>query len=91
MSLVPAQTTASLPFPRMVRSRQTRMALDSGKEFGFRKLCFQALRDGGTSAGNEQVLGFFQKTLGDGGYLLRRLALPEDHFRQAVAQAAVVI
>ena len=45
----------------------------------------------GTGPGDQKIGRFGQQAMGDRGDLVRRLAESEDHFRHAVAQAAVVI
>ncbi len=51
----------------------------------------QRIGDRAIGTRDQKVLRFFKQPPGDSGHLVRRLALPENHFGQAVAQAAMMI
>ena len=57
-----------------------------GREaFGFGMLGLNALGGFAGRSGNQDVGGFRKQAGGDGGDLVGSFALPEDHFRHAVA------
>ena len=89
---MPAQTTAILPLPRKLRSRQTRTTPDSGEVFGFRRDgCMTRSAISAVGAGEQHVAGLGQQRCGDGGDLVGCFALAENDFRHAVAQGAMVV
>ena len=91
MSLVPAHTTASLPLPRIAAVAPDAHGARKRKILRVRESLLQARGDRLIGARDQQIRRFFEQTRGDGGDLLRRLALAEDHFREAVPQRAMMI
>ena len=92
MSLVPAQTTAILPLPRTVWSRQTRMAPESGRYSASAQLAPVTTAAVSRSARVISTFGAFSSSLSAiASTWSRRLALGEDHFRHAVAQRAMMV
>ena len=91
MSLVPAQTTAIFPLPRIVLVAPE--ADDAGEReiLGAGQLRTTTCAHSRSARVIRTLCALSQQRCRDGNHLLRSLPFGEDHFRHAVAQRAMMI
>src|SRR3954470_4118548 len=87
----PAAAAGAGPLARFGRGGGMRDGPGNGVELRVRNSCSHRLRSGGIRARDQEVVAGGDDAFGDAGDLVRRLARAENHFRESLTGAPVVV